>query len=532
MVVKTAEQLAGEQREISVAEFFEKNRHLLGFDNATKALLIAVKEMVDNSLDACQEAGILPDIKIKLKIISEDRVKVTVEDNGPGIVKEQIPRIFGKLLYGSKFYKMQQGRGQQGIGVSAALLYAQLTTGKPTLVISRTAKNKPAYQIILRMDTVKNEPHVIMESKYEKRFADRGTYVEMEIEGKYRKGERSVDEYVKETAISNPFAKITYHVNGDKITYPRIINKLPKDPKPIKPHPHGVEMGVFERMSKMTKSKTTAGFLVKDFCRVSLGKANSVLKLAKVRPNTKPKNLTHKEVESIWRNLQKTKIMNPPTNCLSPIGENVLEKAVEKDLKTEFTAAITRPPSVYRGMPFQIEVCIGYGGELSPNSPAQIMRFANRVPLLYQASAGAIQKEIQKISWGQYHVERSGNMPYGPYVIIVHMASVWIPYTSESKEAIDPYEEISKEIRLAIQDCARKLKKYLAGQKRRHLEAKRKGLFEKYIPEIAESLSYLSEENKAAILKSLQSMLKKEKIEGEDDEDSGETEETGEEANK
>jgi len=532
VAIKTAEQMAGEQREISVAEFFEKNRHLLGFDNPMKALLITVKEMVDNSLDACQEAGIMPEIKVKLKIINEDRIKISVEDNGPGIMKEQMPRIFGKLLYGSKFYKMQQSRGQQGIGVSAALLYSQLTTGKATLVRSRTAANKPVHEMTIRIDTMKNEPIILNNITYDKTFNDHGTYIEMEIEGKYRKGDRSVDEYMKETAISNPFAKFTYYVDSEKIIYPRLIDKLPIEAKSIKPHPYGVELGIFERMAKNTKAKSVLSFITNDFCRVGSGTAKAVLKMAKVSPNNKPNHLDHQEIEKILKGLQKSKIMNPPTNCLSPIGEQVLEKAVQKDLKTEFQAAITRPPSVYRGMPFLIEVCIGYGGELNPKGTAQIMRFANRVPLLYQASSCAVTKAVQSIAWGQYHVEHQGNNPTGPLVIAVHMASVWIPYTSESKEALEPYPEISKEIRLAIQDCARKLKSYLAGKKRRQLDAKRKGLFEKYLPTVADALADLSEENNAMILKSLEVIVKKEKIEGEDIDDAGEAEEIREETNE
>ncbi|MDD5416832.1 MAG: DNA topoisomerase VI subunit B, partial [Candidatus Aenigmarchaeota archaeon] len=299
--IKTAEQMAKEQREISVAEFFEKNRHLLGFDNPMKALMIAVKEMVDNSLDACQEAGILPEVTIKIRELSEDRARVSVEDNGPGIVKEQIPRVFGKLLYGSKFYKMRQGRGQQGIGVSAALLYSQLTTGKPAIVISRTSKSKPAHEMHIRIDTSKNEPEVIKSEKFEGNFNDHGTYVEMEMEGKYRKGERSVDEFIKQTAIANPFAKFIYHVNGEKITYSRLIEQLPKSPKQIKPHPQGVEMGVFEKMIKLTKGRTIAGFLSGDFTRVGPGTAKEILKLSKVNPNTKPDNITREEMEKIWR---------------------------------------------------------------------------------------------------------------------------------------------------------------------------------------------------------------------------------------
>ncbi|MCD6476965.1 MAG: DNA topoisomerase VI subunit B [Candidatus Aenigmarchaeota archaeon] len=391
---------------------------------------------------------------------------------------------------------------------SAALLYAQLTTGKPTIVRSSTGKGK-VHELIIRMDTSKNEPQILKDELYDKKFPDHGTYIEMEIEGKYRKGSRSVDEYIKQTAIANPFAKIVYQVDKDKIVYPRVVSQLPKKAIPIKPHPHGVELGVFERIVKNTNARTIKACLMKDFSRVGSTLAEQVLKLSKIKPSTKPQDLTHQDIEKIWRQLQKSKIMNPPLICISPIGQDILEKSVKKDLKPEFTVAITRPPSVYRGNPFQIECCIGYGGELPPNAPAKIMRFANKVPLLYQSSSCAITKAIQKINWRPYHVEQQGGMPYGPIVIAVHMASVWIPYTSESKEAIDPYPEIEKEIKLAIQDCARKLQRYLAGRKRRQLEAKRKGLFEKYIPEVVNNLALLTGEKEAVIRKYLENLINK-----------------------
>jgi DNA topoisomerase-6 subunit B len=241
--------------------------------------------------------------------------------------------------------------------------------------------------------------------------------------------------------------------------------------------------------------------------------------------------LSREELEKVWRNLQKAKLMNPPTDCLSPIGEDVLEKAIKKDTGAEFASAITRKPAVYRGMPFQVEVCIGYGGKLDPNGSAQIMRFANRVPLLYQGSSCAITKAVQDIAWKSYHIEHQNNNPSGPLVIAVHMASVWIPYTSESKEAIDPYEEVEKEIKLAIQDCARKLKTYLAGQRRRQMESKRMGLFEKYIPEIANNLSLLSGEKDADVRKHLENLLKKGVIdESESNESEGQAKTNGEES--
>ncbi len=135
----TAQSMAASQRDISVSEFFAKNRHLLGFDNPRKALLTTIKEAVDNSLDACEEAGIVPEIWIHIEQTGANRYKVGIQDNGPGILKKQIPLIFGKLLYGSKFHRLRMSRGQQGIGISAAGMYGVLTTGKPVKIISKIA---------------------------------------------------------------------------------------------------------------------------------------------------------------------------------------------------------------------------------------------------------------------------------------------------------------------------------------------------------------------------------------------------------
>ena len=204
----TAEDMARGQREISVAEFFTKNRHLLGFDNPRKALLTTIKEGVDNSLDACEEAGILPEVKVVVAPGSEeDRFRVTIEDNGPGIVKAQIPKIFAKLLYGSKFHRLKMSRGQQGIGISAAGMYGQLTTGKPVSITSKTSRNKPAHHYELEIDTKKNEPRIIVDETIDWPV-DRGTRVEIELEAKYQKGRQSVEEYLEQTAIANPHVSL------------------------------------------------------------------------------------------------------------------------------------------------------------------------------------------------------------------------------------------------------------------------------------------------------------------------------------
>jgi DNA topoisomerase-6 subunit B len=157
----TAESMATKQRDVSVSEFFAKNRHLLGFDNSRKALLTTVKEAVDNSLDACEEAGILPEVWVRVDQPQPGRFRVAVQDNGPGIVKKQIPLIFGKLLYGSKFHRLRQSRGQQGIGISAAGMNGMLTTGRPMQILSKTSKRSPVHYFQLQVDTKKNQPEII-----------------------------------------------------------------------------------------------------------------------------------------------------------------------------------------------------------------------------------------------------------------------------------------------------------------------------------------------------------------------------------
>ena len=232
MAEKSAEELAKKQREISIAEFFEKNRHLLGFDNPRRALLTAVKEAVDNALDACEEARILPEITVELIALSETRFRMIVEDNGPGIVKKQIPPIFARLLYGSKFHKLAATRGQQGIGISATVLYGQLTTGKPATIFSKTTANAKTQMMKLKIDTQTNLPQVLEEREVDWEGKEHGTKIEVNLDGSYMKGRQSVDEYLKETAIVNPHCTIIYVTpEAKQIIFDRSTNELPPEPK-------------------------------------------------------------------------------------------------------------------------------------------------------------------------------------------------------------------------------------------------------------------------------------------------------------
>jgi DNA topoisomerase-6 subunit B len=444
----TAESMAAKQRDISVSEFFAKNRHLLGFDNPRKALLTAVKEAVDNSLDACEEAGIIPEIWVHMEVAGTNRFKVGIQDNGPGIVKKQIPLIFGKLLYGSKFHRLRMSRGQQGIGISAAGMYGMLTTGKPVKIISITSLKKPAHYFEIQIDTKRNLPEIvngrgegeeIPSGDAGKRYiaehgiewvgmypaADEhsrhhdevrsGTRVTIELEGRYVRGRGSVDDYLEQTAIANPHVTVHYiDPDGHETTYSRSTGQLPPEPREIKPHPYGVELGRLVTMLKDTTGGTVSQFLIDSFSRVSPSVAKEICDTAKISTRANPKRIGRQEADALYQAIQVTKISAPSTDCISPIGEALILKGLHQQVPGEFFCAATRPPSVYRGNPFLIEVGLAYGGasttqkvsldtltELLGESDARSIRQFPSLPLSMALAQPAPKRSCRKREWGR-----------------------------------------------------------------------------------------------------------------------------------
>jgi len=486
----TAEAMARRQREISVSEFFSKNRHLLGFDNPRKALLTTVKEAVDNALDACEEARILPEISVEIRAMSENRFRVETTDNGPGIVKAQIPNIFGKLLYGSKFHRLKMSRGQQGIGISAAGMYGLMTTGKPVEIISRTSARRPAHFYRLQIDTTKNRPIIVSDDEVN---WDRqhGTKVAIGLEGRFQKGRQSVFEYLKTCAIVNPHMTLRYvSPDGEETIWKRGTKELPREPKEIKPHPYGIELGTLIRMLRDTKKKNIRAFLQDEFSRVSSRVSKMICDAAQISHKAWVKSIGHAEAERLYKAIQATRIMAPATDCLSPIGEQALLAGLKTVIAADFYAVTSRPPSVYRGNPFQVEAGIAYGGEAGDDEGLiRLMRFANRVPLLYQQSACSIFRAAVETGWKNYGLAQArGALPTGPAVVLVHLASVWVPFTSESKEAVAHYPEIIKEIKLALQEVGRKLSVFVNRRRKAEAERKKREYIEQYIPYIGEAL--------------------------------------------
>ena len=491
-LVETAESMARKQRQISVSEFFSKNRHLLGFDNPKRALLTAVKEAVDNSLDACEEAGILPEIQVELEDLGEDRFRAMVEDNGPGIVKAQVPNIFGKLLYGSKFHRLKMSRGQQGIGISAAGMYGLITTGRPMEIVTRVSEKKPAYSVSLRIDTKKNKAELLDEQEVEW-TRPHGTKVTIYFEGRYQKGRQSVDEFLRQVAISNPHLNLHYRApDGEITTYLRSVDELPPPTAEIKPHPRGVELGILQAMLRDSATRTISAFLQEEFSRVSKRVAEEMCERAEISPKAWTTRITREKLEDLMKAMAATKIHNPPTNCVAPIGEEQLVKGLSSVVQADFYASTTRPPSVYRGNPFIIEAALAYGGDQPGDQQARLLRFANRVPLLYQQGACACSAAATEVNWRSYKLTQPrSSVPVAPLTIVLHMASVWVPFTSESKEAIAGYQEIEDEMVKALQECGRKLRIYLSAQRRGVEQDKKHKYIATYLPHIALGLREL-----------------------------------------
>ena len=534
MKMAEASQLFKEFKIQSVSEFFRRNAAMLGYTGKVRSLTTLVHEAVTNSLDACEEAGIPPYIRVEIEELGREHYKVVVEDNGPGIPEKYITHVFGKMLAGTKAHRNIQSRGQQGIGISGAVMFAQITSGKATRVITSTGEE--IIEAWVKIDVDKNEGKIVKKEKHPNPDGWHGTRIELEVKNvRYIRSKQGVYWYLKLTAIANPHSHIELiEPDGRLIVFPRSSDEIPKPPVEMKPHPKGVLTDDVYRMAKKTKRQTVRRFLIGEFSRISDKKVDELIEyiaalrliksvedkkvqeqlyerlmkgevkavLRSFRGYTKvvkqvakimekpPEKLTWQEAEEIVEAFKYMKFLAPPTHGLRPIGEENIEKGLKGILKPEFVTAVTRPPKVYSGgIPFQVEVGLAYGGEIP--SGFELLRYANRVPLLFDAGSCVTTQAARSIDWRRYKVD---DLDRAPLVLMINVVSVHVPYTGTGKQSIASVDEIYNEIRLAIMDAARRLQTYLSGKHRRLYQAKRKKTFEKYVPEIARALSILTGE--------------------------------------
>ncbi|HEV2231462.1 MAG TPA: DNA topoisomerase VI subunit B [Thermoplasmata archaeon] len=492
-----AQQLAAKQREISVAEFFERNRQILGFDNPQRAVLTTVKEAVDNALDACDEAQVLPELLVEIAREGTDRLRVAVSDNGPGILKREIPNVFGRLLYGSRFHANRQSRGQQGIGISAAVLYAGLTTARPARIVSKVAEEEAAHVLEILIDSQRNLPKVVSD---ELQLWDRehGTQIELVLKAKYVRGRQSPFEYLRGTAIVNPHARIVLvEPDGTRVTYERASTEVPALPKEVAPHPHGLELGELAYHLKASGRATLGETLRADFFGVSPKAAREVLEAAGVRGSEPPGSVHGEALERLLASLHAQPLVAPTAESLSPIGPVLIKRGLRNvlgEVRPDFYAPpVSRPPKVRSGCPFLVEVGLVYGGGLPADQPVQLLRFANRVPLLFQQGACAITSAVEQVDWRRYGLDQRGGsgLPIGPCLLLVHVASTKVPFTSEAKEAVASDPEVDKELVLALQAAARLLTTHLSWRSRREYASEKFAIIQKILPKLAAKTSGL-----------------------------------------
>ncbi len=565
-------------RHISPAEFFAKYKEIAGFDNPAKAMYQSVRELVENALDATDSHGILPNIKIVISRPRGERARpnhytITVEDNGIGIPPQHVPNAFGKVLFSSK-YVQRQTRGMFGLGVKAAIIYAQKTTDEPIEVITSTIGSKRIYYFRIKIDLAKNEPIIVERGSWRKSREWHGTIASITIEGDWSRGtRRQVVEYIRRTAVVTPYANIVF-VTPDKqvFFFKRTINKLPPPPKEVKPHPRGIDITYIKDLIKTTSYATVKEMLVKSLQGVGEKIADDILRLAGIDPSKNPRKLsddeikrlvavlqgidhdymyrlqssvgdktaleaiaenivgitrdiaesalreagidpskkygelTEAEIDALVKALRKyyPRYRAPSAESLSPLGEEIIVEGLKRIYQPEFVAAVTRRPAAYQGHPFIVEVGIAYGGKIPSRSKPQLLRYANKIPLLRETSEDISWKVVMGLSsrraaaevdrdkalkefWGQYGVEFPA-----PLVVLTHICSTKIPFTGVGKESIADVPEIERELRLALMEVARKLKRYLT-QKRIEAEKKRRiVVLAKYIPEVTRSLSLIA----------------------------------------
>ncbi|MFH1054796.1 MAG: DNA topoisomerase VI subunit B [Candidatus Altiarchaeota archaeon] len=529
---RSADDLFKDFKEVSITEFFRKNKAHLGYSGKVRSLTTIVHELVTNALDACEEAGILPDVEITLKQVGEEHYSFTCRDNGPGIPEKHISGVFGKMLAGTKFHRNVQLRGQQGIGVAGVTLYSQMTTGKPMRIVTSTGDGK-VNDIKLMVDVTKNAADIIESNVISQKW--RGTEIHGEVKGVlFNLGERSPYEYIRRTAIANPHAKVIFtDPEGRKSIFDRTSKQVPTPPKEMKPHPKGMDTDELLNRGKRSVARRVSSFLETEFARVSNAKVDEIQGKVNFDLKKNPRKLTWAEAEEITKAFNTIDFMAPPIEGLRPIGEKQIENAVLKILKPEFSSVLTRSPTVYGGgVPFQVEVAIAFGGnsgrnatgEAGEESKVEVMRFANRTPLLFDAGACAINQAVQSVDWKRYDIK---DFESTPVTIFVNLVSMYVPYTSAGKQSVSAEEEIVKEIRMALMDVGRRFQRYHSRMRRDIEREARMNALMKYSAELAAAVAKLTGKDEKKLARELQTLITKKlklELKAEKEEDAGEEE--------
>ncbi|MBU0531961.1 DNA topoisomerase VI subunit B [Candidatus Micrarchaeota archaeon] len=502
-----AEDMFKEFREHSVAEFFKKNRQMLGFSGKVRSLTMIVHEFTTNSLDACEEACILPEIFVEVKELEgKDHYRMTIKDNGPGIPFSHLGKALGQMLAGTKFHRYIQQRGQQGIGAAACTMFSYVTTGQSTK--AKTCYNGKRTIADISIDFKKNKPiiTVIEEGPAE----ETGLEVTSEFKDvRYERSNYGVYEYLRRTALANPHCTITLiEPNDEKTVFPRSIEKNPSKPFEIQPHPLGIGPHDLLEFAKHSKeNKRISSFLQNTFARVSAAKVNELKELAQgIDFNKNPEKLTWDEAEEIVKAFSQVKWIAPAMDALVPIGKEQVEASFNNIFKPDVLVIAERKPRVYRGgIPFMIEVGIAYGGGVvEAQKRGEVMRFANKVPLLFDTGGCAITETVKNMDWKRYNLK---NFDEEPIVVLINLVSVYVPYTSAGKQAISHEEDVMMEIRNALMEASRAIQKHISGKRKANEMATKRKVVSRYIKQLSSDLAKLTGTDEKMVEKKLEELI-------------------------
>ncbi len=479
--------------EISPSEFFYRNRDLAGFSNPARALYSAVRELVENSLDACELFQILPEISITIEPVERDFENpdpkpyvVTVGDNGPGVDPRYVPNAFGRVFFGSKFL-LRQSRGMFGMGGTMAILYGQITTSKPVSIVT-SFDGHSTNSFDLMIDIQSNRP-IVLRKDSRPDDGSKGTTVKITLEGDYFRAAQKIQDYLKHCAMVTPYCKLTYvDPQGRVLTFERGTSAMPAPPQETLPHPYGIDVEAFRRLLKQSTDQSLLKFMYSNFHRVGPKIALKFLQFAGFDTNKGPGELTAEETVALVEAIHRfDEFLQPDASCLSPLGAEILDAGIRKELQPEFVTTSLRPPSAYSGYPFIVEAGLAYGGRvLSPG--IKLFRFANRIPLLYDEASDVSWKVInEEIDWKRYHIP-----PDAPLGIITHVCSTKIPYKTVGKEYLADRPELERELKNAVRDVLRKLRGYLTKKGSMEMVKRKLNIYGKYLPLIAKFSTDLS----------------------------------------
>lgn len=520
-----------EFKEHSISEFFKKNRQMLGYSSMIKSLVTVVHEYVTNSLDACEDAEILPDIYVKLEKLADNRFKIIVKDNGPGMPKQIAGKALAMILAGTKFHRNVQQRGQQGIGAAGCTLFSQTTTGKQIHLISSLQSGKK-FECDIGIDTLNNKPIINNMHDSDNPSGEHGIQIEGEFAGvKYDTSEHSVLEYLKRTALSNPHAQIIFiDPEGKEHTFLRSVVEIPQKPNAAKLHPLGLSVNDLLEEAHNSKDESIAIFMVSTFSRFSQGKLNELKNiLMDINFEKKPKELTWNDSEKIIEAFKQVKWISPEATHIIPIGMAQIELTLKNILSPEFMHVIERKPKVFKGgFPFIVEAAIAYGGNSGRKTDegysGSILRFANRVPLLFDSGNCAITEAVKGVQWKRYGID----MEAQPVSVFVNISSVHIPYSGVGKESVAQEDEIIEEIKLAVMDAARGLQHFIHGKQKMSMYATKYKMIMRYTGQLAKDIAALTGKKTDDIYQKLQEIVSKHySIPTDDQKDDANTNEEG-----